>query len=58
MNDGEAGKLKYMISKYTHTSYVHCDRMFISDFMRFDKLLADDIREENESYKKAIKQYK
>ena len=52
MKDDEIDKLKFMITKFTHTSFVHCDRLFISQFMRFDRLLADDIRAENEAYEK------
>lgn len=56
MGDGDVMKLKILISMNSSTSFIECDRLFMTEFLGFDRAIADKIRSENESYEAIQKQ--
>jgi hypothetical protein len=49
MNDGEVARLKIVISMNSSTSFTECDRLFIRDFLLYDKMITDKIKAENDA---------
>lgn len=50
MNDDDVCKVKITISMNSSTSFTECDRLFINEFLRYDKMIADKIKAENDAF--------
>lgn len=49
MSDVDVAKLKIVISMNSSTSFTECDRLFIRDFLLYDKMITDKIKAENDA---------
>lgn len=49
MNDEDVARLKIVISMNSSTSFTECDRLFLRDFLLYDKIITEKIKAENDA---------
>ena len=49
MSDVDVARLKIVISMNSSTSFTECDRLFIRDFLLYDKMITEKIKSENDA---------